>query len=147
MKEEVKKAAESVAKDKMKRLKDSFSDKLSALTEDEALKLHLWKLLEETADEAFENGKLSGTPPEDLEKMYGQIKCVLEGVFNQTEYERAEKYKHLFFTQRLVSDSLRSALFYSESIATNYECTEKGGILSAFGCMESMIAPPKHNIE
>ncbi len=120
-KEKLKEAVENLGKNKLEGLKLEMSLKLGMMVEDEELKTKLKELMGEAIGQAFEHGRVAGMPTEQLEKMHSELKDCLGKIFQPSDASEAEKYRHLYFTQRLITDSLRTALMYAESIPLSYE--------------------------
>ena len=140
-KEELMQKVGKAVHDERVALKAKMCDLISHTELCEETKTELCAAVSAAVDDAFEYGKLAGMKPEDADKMYELVNGFLSRVFGKTEEGRAGKYQQLYYLQRLVSDNLRNALSYSESIASVNECNEKEGILPAIGCMGVSSCP------
>ena len=140
-KEELMQKVGKAVHDERVALKAKMCDLISHTELGEETKTELCAAVSAAVDDAFEYGKLAGMKPEDADKMYELVNGFLSRVFGKTDEGRAGKYQQLYYLQRLVSDNLRNALSYSESIASINECNEKGGVPYAFGCMGGAGCP------
>lgn len=145
--EKLKEGVEALVKNKLEGLKLEVDIKIGSLIEDEDLKAKVKELTDYAIKEAFAHGKLAGLPNEDFEKMYGELKDCLTGIFNPPEKKRAEKYRQLYFSQRLITDCLRSALRYAESIPIIYEQESIEKEFGAYTCLGSTLRPPGEVME
>ena len=145
--ENLKESVETLAKNKLEGLKLEMRIKIDSLIEDGELKLKVKELADYAIKEAFAHGKLAGFPEEDFEKMYGELKDCLTGIFNPPEKKRADKYRQLYFNQRLITDCLRSALSYAESAPIIYEQVEIEKEFGAYTCLGTTLRSPGNVME
>ena len=139
--EELMQRVEDVVHDERVSLKAKMCDRVQKLDLAEEQKTELCAFLSKTIDDAFQYGQIAGIKPEDAEKMHETVKGLFSGVFGSTDSERAEKYRHLYFLQRILTDNLRNALTYDDSIDMTYERYEKGGVQPALSCMGFAACP------
>ena len=145
--ENMKEGIEELAKNKLEGLKLEVSIKIGSLIEDGELKLKMKEMADYAITEAFAHGKLAGFSKEDLEKTYGELKECFTGIFNPPEKKRADKYRQLYFNQRLISDCLRSALSYAESAPIIYEQGEVEKEFGTYTCLGTTLRPPGNVME
>ena len=77
----------------------------------------------------------------------GELKECLTGIFNPPEKKRAEKYRQLYFNQRLITDCLRSALSYAESVPIIYEQDSVEKEFGAYTCLGAALRSPGDVLE
>lgn len=145
--ENMKEGIEELAKNKLEGLKLEVSIKIGSLIEDAELKAKVKELADYAITEAFAHGNLAGFPKEDLEKTYGELKECLTGIFNPPEKKRADKYRQLYFNQRLITDCLRSALSYAESAPIIYEQDAVEKEFGAYTCLGTTLRSPGDVLE
>lgn len=145
--ENLKESVEALAKNKLEGLKLEVTIKIDSLIEDGELNLKVKELSDYAIKEAFAHGKLAGLPEEDLGKMYGELKDCLTGIFNPPEKKRADKYRQLYFNQRLITDCLRSALSYAESIPIIYEQDAVEKEFGPYTCLGATLRSPGDVLE
>lgn len=144
---DLKKVIENSSYGEKEALKMEVKSQMEYVTDDEPTKEKLSKLVDDAIEKAYNIGQKCSIPTEELEKIYGNINDLLSKMFSHSEKERADKYRQLYFNQRIITDNLRSALVHAESAVIIYEMNEKGGVPSALSCLGAAPKPKSECME
>lgn len=118
-------AVERMLKEKTEEAKLKFSAKVNLLVEDKELQEELHKVISDAVDEGISVGAAYEMYPKFTSEFTKSMEQFVDRAVNPTDARRADKYKQLYFNQRLAFSHLLSALQFVDAQAPVYEVGEQ----------------------
>lgn len=124
-KSETNEAIERLLKEKTEEAKLKFSAKVNLLVSDKELQEQLHKVIADAVDEGISVGAVYGMYPEFTSEFTKSMEQFVDRAVNPTDARRADKYRQLYFNQRLAFSHLMSVLQFVDAQAPVYEVGEQ----------------------
>lgn len=124
-KAETNEAIERLLKEKTEEAKLKFSAKVNQIIADKELQEQLHKIIADAVDEGISVGAVYGMYPEFTSEFTKSMEQFVDRAVNPTDARRADKYRQLYFNQRLAFSHLLSALQFVDAQAPVYEVGEQ----------------------
>lgn len=125
VKSETNEAIERLLKEKTEEAKLKFSAKVNQIVADKELQEQLHKIIADAVDEGISVGAVYGMYPEFTSEFTKSMEQFVDRAVNPTDSRRADKYKQLYFNQRLAFLHLLSVLQFVDAQAPVYEVGEQ----------------------
>lgn len=124
-KPETDEAVERLLKEKTEEAKLKFSAKVNVLVADQELQEQLHKIIADAVDEGISVGAVYDMYPKFTSEFTKSMEQFVDRAVNPTDARRADKYKQLYFNQRLAFSHLLSVLQFVDAQAPVYEVGEQ----------------------
>lgn len=124
-KAETNEAIERLLKEKTEEAKLKFSAKVNQIVADKELQEQLHKIIADAVDEGISVGAVYGMYPEFTSEFTKSMEQFVDRAVNPTDARRADKYRQLYFNQRLAFSHLLSVLQFVDAQAPVYEVGEQ----------------------